>query len=726
MKPNGMIQRGIMKRLAAAVFAAAVSVLPAVGGDAVDWSGAERVSDGVELVSLSRSVPRLIKAKAMRVDMSAKSLFFTGNGRDVRWGMPMPYYTNLVIRTRRVTAEEFLMNARAPVELGGRGLDMIAAFNTALWTPCPEPIPTAYGQLHGLNISDGVIVSPTPTNRVKGIFVVWKNGGMDILPTPLPQSKIGDAWIAHSGWDVVLRGGKPLFTREDRAVHPRTALGLSRDRRWFYVLAVEGRHKGVSIGADYCDLADMMLSLGASDAINMDGGGSTELVRWDDELQRQVTCFTQETPPRRDALFIGVCRRAAASRLNAQLDGAHMFEAAIDGDRSRSAGLYHRYEFDDVRDTPPPSGYRPFYISHYGRHGARYQTDEAHLRPFAVLKAAEKADVLHAPGKELIRRLRPIVDEHKGMFEELAVGGGQEHALLAKRMHKRFPSVFKENGRVRCRSSVWRRCIMSMANFACALKGEEPRLDFEFATGKRYMDVIAHLASGNKEERKARIGKLTDGMLHQFVNPDRIMKLLFKDLPATREIVGNTHRFVAELFELASAFQSLDSELGGLDIYDYFTRDEILSLARYWNCDYYLKIGNSVELGDCITAAAKRLAKDIVERADESMRGGNVCADLRFGHDSGLFPLVGLLGVEGAGERVPAVESWKHCQLWQQMSMAANLQMIFYRNDSGDCLVKILYNEHERLLLKGLSPVSGSYYRWNDLRQFLLHKATSD
>ncbi len=686
----------------------------------VDWSDSERISDGIVLISLSRDEPRLIKAKAMRVDISDKSLFFTGNGRDARWGMPMPYYTNLVIRTRRVTAEEFLMNARAPIELGGRGLNMIAAFNTALWTPCPEPTPTPYGQLHGLNISDGVIVSPTPTNRVKGIFAIWKNGGMDILPTPLPQSKIDDAWIAHSGWDIVLKDGKPLFMRDDGGVHPRTVLGLSRDRRWLYVLVVEGRRNGVSIGADYRDLADMMLSLGASDAINMDGGGSTELVRWDDESRRQVTCFTQETPPRRDALFIGICRRAAAPGRNVPLDGAHMFEAAIDGDRSRSAGLYHRYEFDDVRDTPPPPGYRPFYISHYGRHGSRYQTDERHLRPFAIIEAAERAGVLLTPGKELLRRLRPIVDEHRGMLGELAVNGGLEHARLARRMYKRFPSVFETKGMVRCRASVKSRCLSSMANFTCALKGEAPQLGFEFATGERHMDVIAHPVPGNKEERMERIGRLTDGMLRKLVNPERIVRLLFKDSPAAGEIVGDQYRFAAELFELASAFQSLDCELDGLDIYDYFTRDEILSLARYWNCDYYLKMGNSVELGDCIVAAAARLAKDIVERADEAIRGDGVCADLRFGHDSGLLPLAGLLGVEGAGAHVPAAESWKHCQLWRQMPMAANIQMIFYRNDSGDCLVKILYNEHERLLLKGISPVSESYYRWSDLRRLLL------
>ena len=711
-----------------AALAAVASVSPAVGGDVVDWTDAERVSDGIGLISLSRKDPQLIKAKAMRVDLSAKSLFFTGNGRDARWGKSMPYYTNLVVNTRRMTAEEFLMNARAPVDLGGRGLDMVAAFNTALWTPCPEPIPTPFGQLHGLNISDGVVVSPTPTNRVRGIFVVWKNGGMDILPTPLPQTRIKDAWIAHSGWDVVLKDGKPEFTQNDTDIHPRTVLGLSRDRRWFYVLAVEGRHKGVSIGADYRDLAEMMLSLGASDAINMDGGGSTELVRWDDASQRQVICFTQETPPRRDALFMGIYRKSVAPARAARLDDAHLFEAAIDGDRTRSAGLYHRYEFNDVQDTQPPPGYRPFYIAHYGRHGSRYQIDESHQRSFAVLEAADKINALHTPGKELLRRVRPLVDAHKGMFGALSKLGAQEQAQLARRMYRRFPSVFAGKSRIRCQASVKHRCLSSMANFACALKGEVPQLDFEFMTGDRYMEVVARRAQDNQsndqDERKKRFDELKADLLKKYVATERIMNLLFRDSPIALKIVGNPSLFVAELFELASAFQPLERELGGLDVYEFFTRDEILSLARFWDCRYYLGMGNSAEFGDWMIALAERLAKDIATRADEAARRGGICADLRFGHDSALFPLVGFLGVEGAGERVPAAESWKRCQMWRDMPMAANIQLVFYRNDSGECLVKVLYNERETHL-QGLTPVSGTYYRWNDLRKRLMRSAES-
>ena len=31
----------------------------------------------------------------------------------------------------------------------------------------------------------------------------------------------------------------------------------------------------------------------------------------------------------------------------------------------------HYYEFNPIQDTPAPKGFKPFYISHYGRHGSR-------------------------------------------------------------------------------------------------------------------------------------------------------------------------------------------------------------------------------------------------------------------------------------------------------------------------------------------------------------------
>lgn len=82
-------------------------------------------------------------------------------------------------------------------------------------------------------------------------------------------------------------------------------------------------------------------------------------------------------------------------------------------------------------------------------------------------------------------------------------------------------------------------------------------------------------------------------------------------------------------------------------------------------------------------------------------------------------PLAGLIGLEGPGDRVPFADSSRDCPAWKWMPMAANLQMVFYRNAAGEVLVKVLYNERE-MRIRGLEPVPWPYYRWADLRARLL------
>jgi hypothetical protein len=61
-----------------------------------------------------------------------------------------------------------------------------------------------------------------------------------------------------------------------RARHPRTAMGLSADRRTFILVAVDGRTT-TSAGMYGTELAELMSELGAWQAFNLDGGGSTEM-----------------------------------------------------------------------------------------------------------------------------------------------------------------------------------------------------------------------------------------------------------------------------------------------------------------------------------------------------------------------------------------------------------------------------------------------------------------
>ena len=62
-----------------------------------------------------------------------------------------------------------------------------------------------------------------------------------------------------------------------RSNDSRTAAGLSEDGKTLYLLVVEGERWSKSHGLTYPECADIMLSLGASDAMQMDGGGSSSL-----------------------------------------------------------------------------------------------------------------------------------------------------------------------------------------------------------------------------------------------------------------------------------------------------------------------------------------------------------------------------------------------------------------------------------------------------------------
>jgi hypothetical protein len=88
-------------------------------------------------------------------------------------------------------------------------------------------------------------------------------------------------------------GGRPALVRDSAILarvdteggpgfatgrHPRTAVGIARQGQRLILAVVDGRQKPYSDGMTLRELATLMLALGARDAINLDGGGSTTMV----------------------------------------------------------------------------------------------------------------------------------------------------------------------------------------------------------------------------------------------------------------------------------------------------------------------------------------------------------------------------------------------------------------------------------------------------------------
>ena len=280
-----------------------------------DWGQGEQVCAGIVHLRIERTVPGAdgqpmpLKGNILRIDLTTPGLRFTSTGRDADWGAVMPDHfpaqgqPAFRIRTRRQTTPKFLKECRK------RGMDMRVAFNSCPWQPWEWPHLHRYAEPRGVNISDGVVVSEN--DRTKAHLVIWRSGQIDLMET-IPPEKFSDIWLAASGFDIILRDGQPTAacnTTIGSTPNPRTAVGLSADRRYLYVLTIDGRQPKWSRGATYNDLNTTFLEFDVTDAINLDGGGSTTLCCWKPETAKNVVlshATTQNDVCRPVAMSIGV------------------------------------------------------------------------------------------------------------------------------------------------------------------------------------------------------------------------------------------------------------------------------------------------------------------------------------------------------------------------------------------------------------------------------------
>ena len=80
------------------------------------------------------------------------------------------------------------------------------------------------------------------------------------------------------GATIVKNGSVPsTFVHNITGNHPRTAIGITRDNNEIIFVTIDGRTSSFP-GVSQKELGEIMISLGAYEAINLDGGGSTEMI----------------------------------------------------------------------------------------------------------------------------------------------------------------------------------------------------------------------------------------------------------------------------------------------------------------------------------------------------------------------------------------------------------------------------------------------------------------
>lgn len=373
------------------------------------------------------------------------------------------------------------------------------------------------------------------------------------------------------------------------------------------------------------------------------------------------------------------------------------------------------YEYLPVAETPVPKGFKPVYISHYGRHGSRSDWDGGYKDVLDLFAKAQAANLLTPAGVKAYEDAATIYALHNGMNGRLTPRGAREHRAIAQRMYGKYKKVFKERRRVRAVSSTVPRCLVSMSAFTGELLSLDPTLDLGWDTGEQIM----HYCSSN--DPKDVLQEAYKIILEHAasVPPDTLYfgANVFTDIDAARAVVGPIGKFMDGTMAFAAIARSFDL---GDELLRLFSEKDLVHYSQNISLNLFLRQCNSAEFGDRRMAVpeTQALVADVIAKADDALAAGNIAADLRFGHDYQLLAYAAAIGIEGIGERLTAEQAiyWPG---WYYSPFAGNLQIIFYRNKAGETLVKCYINEREARLL---TLPGGPYYRWEDVKKAFRHE----
>ena len=358
-------------------------------------------------------------------------------------------------------------------------------------------------------------------------------------------------------------------------------------------------------------------------------------------------------------------------------------------------GVYYAYPVTETTLVDVPEGYEPFYISHYGRHGSRWLPNDK--RYTWVKKQFEDKNRLTKLGKSVRKRMEKIWKNAQGNGGLLTPLGGRQHHQIARRMYQNFPQLFTADAHIMAHSSTVNRCKTSMENFVAELKTQNPSIKIDPLTRQEDMAWIAY-----KSKEQSYLEHSWDWPLP--ISTDRFINALFTD--ASHLSKANREKLLSELHTIASDMQDVELDVS---LYDIFTEEELVAVYNLNNRRMTRHNGDEIMNNGIAARCATSLWNRIEADADAAIARKDVGADLRFGHDTNLYRLMTLMGINLRGER-SEVRGERYDRMDEILPMAANLQMIFYRGKKEEgrgkkVLVQLLLNEHP-VTISNLSPLT--------------------
>ena len=398
-------------------------------------------------------------------------------------------------------------------------------------------------------------------------------------------------------------------------------------------------------------------------------------------------------------------------------------------------GSMTQYEDPGVTYSKAPKGFKPFYMSHYGRHGSRYLLNTPQYNdPYTILKQADDKGVLTEFGKDVLRRIEIMAKDADGHLGDLTIVGQQQHRGIARRMIRNYPEIFNKNTTIVARSTTSHRVMASMTAALMEFSSILPKMyidynDSDFDRGYMNSEDRAINSAKNSRERNAAVSAFNA----KHNNPERLMCALFTDTTfitryertSSSGTVSTSDRsddLYTKIYDIAANMGS-HSYLG-FDLDDVFTYDEWYDCWLQNNLYWFSVSGYHKLTQEVVPYGHATLLQDFLDKADIAIANGTPSANLRYGHDTALYPLLCLMEVNDCGYSPKDIEDlankWVNYDI---VHMASNLQLIFFKNKKGTILVRALVDEKEaRLPVECYKDSKGVeypyFYEWNKLEKY--------
>ena len=415
-------------------------------------------------------------------------------------------------------------------------------------------------------------------------------------------------------------------------------------------------------------------------------------------------------------IAIAICLLGVCGAIHAQRDS----RAEVMADIERAGGTYYLYPMDQPAPTPAPKGYRPFYVSHVGRHGSRFALgSKIYEELLEIWTGGHEQGWLTPQGEavyEAFTALYPSIARREG---NLTHKGQAQHRYIASQIFKNYPAVFKGPTRAEAVSTVSHRVIVSMFSFLRELDALDRDFSYDVDYGQPYQSYLLPDVIDSDADRTEQAGQKFDSFLASILAEGEVdleamlgrwisqPDSLLPDTEARLDFCDGMHTFVSSL-------DNLDVPVPEV-FYSLFSPEERYAIWRLDNYGAYALLGRSPDTQNLRVQAMQALWDDFRDKAEADWANG-VQLRLRFAHDSTLMPLLSLLDVNGMGARIEDPAQVE--QYWRSFDipMACNLQFIFFKSKKNpDILVQVLLNGREATLpLPMAAP--GSFYRWDEVK----------